>query len=69
MVNMFFNQMVMDRIRKIMFSSCMNDFLRKLFILFAILYILFFGAETVLPGIVMDGLNINIFLFLQSCCL
>lgn len=55
---------MINMLTKININTCASDFLEKLFVLLVILYIVFFSAETVLPGIVMDVLNINFFLFL-----
>ncbi|MEA2007077.1 MAG: hypothetical protein U9O20_02865 [Patescibacteria group bacterium] len=52
----------MENAKKVLYGPYVNDFLGKLFILCAVLYLVFFGIETVLPGIVMDVLNINYFL-------
>lgn len=50
--------------QKISLSPIVCDFLKKLFVLLAVLYIILFGVETILPGIVMDIFNINTLLFL-----
>jgi len=40
-----------------------QDFLRKSFIMLVLAYLLLFGLETILPGLVMDIFNINHLLF------
>lgn len=39
-----------------------DDFIKKAFIMLTILYVIFFGAETVLPGIIVDIFNLNLLL-------
>jgi len=45
-------------------NEIFQDFLRKLFAMTAMLYLIFFGLETILPGLIIDIFNFNFLLFL-----
>jgi len=52
------------KFNKIFFGEVAQDLVGKLFIVLAIVYLLLFCGESVMPGLVMDVLNINILLLL-----
>lgn len=55
---------MLKRTQKIFLSPIVYDFLKKLFVLFVVLYIILFGIEAIFLGTVMNIFNINTSLLL-----
>ena len=55
---------MLKRTQKIFLSPIVYDFLKKLFVLFVVLYIIIFGIEAIFLGTVMNIFNINTSLLL-----